>query len=481
MTIEEMTIPSWVMRHVGQPILFGALLALSSCETGPSHLSQSPPNILILYADDLGWNDLGCYGNRYHKTPALDQLCHEGVRFTAAYSAAPVCAPARASLLTGRDVLDHGVYCINRPEDGHPEARKFDSPPNQVRLPSAMPTLANVLQAAGYRTGCYGKWHLGHDGANITPWHPLHRGFEEAVQTRSPSGKRRYFYPDFSTIPSVPVTDGQHLSDFVSDEAIKFLARDDGRPFFLYLPYFSVHGPREAKQSSLAAANRFKTHDKTDDPIYAAMCTDLDQAIGRVLTALDEQGLSENTLVVFASDNGANARYDNSPFRLGKGWLHEGGIRVPMFIRWPGVVPTHATCETPTSALDLFPTLCRAANAKLQTECDGDDLLPLICSGDESKLRDRDLFWHYPIYGNYRNKRFQKRPASAIRSGRHKLMFDYESGAVALYDLAEDPGEEHDLSSARPILSEQMRLRLFTWLEKNQGMQPKLRELPKKG
>jgi arylsulfatase A-like enzyme len=296
------------------------------------------------------------------------------------------------------------------------------------------------------------------------------------VQTRSPSGKRRYFYPDFSTIPIVPVPDGQHLSDFVSEEAIKFLARDDGRPFFLYLPYFSVHGPREAKPDSLAAMSSIEKHDKTDDPIYASMCMDLDQAIGRVLAALDQQGLADNTLVVFASDNGAIARYDNAPFRKGKGWLHEGGIRVPMLMRWPGVVPAAATCGTPTSALDLFPTLCSAANVTPPAECDGVDLLPVIFSGDESKHRDRDLFWHYPTYGSYRKGRFQARPVSAIRCGRHKLLFDYESGAVALYDLAEDPGEDHDLSSLQPLIAEQMRLRLFAWLDQNQSLRPQLRE-----
>jgi len=470
-----LTIQSLTVGCRQRLIVCSALLALTSCESTPGNQPQALPNILILYADDLGWNDLGCYGNQYHKTPAIDRLCNAGTRFTDAYSDAPVCAPARASLLSGRGVLDHGIYCINDPEDRHPEARKFDSPPNQRRLPTAMPTLANVLQRAGYRTGCYGKWHLGYDGEKVSPWHPLNRGFEEAVQTRSPSGKRRYFYPDFSTIPSVPVPDGQHLSDFVSDEAIKFLSRDDGRPFFLYLPYFSVHGPREAKPESLAAMSGIERR-KTDDHIYASMCMDLDQAIGRVLSALDEQGLADNTLVVFASDNGAIARYDNSPFQKGKGWLHEGGIRVPMIMRWPGVVPAAATCEVPASAIDLFPTLCKAANVPPPAECDGVNLLPAICSGEESNLRDRDLFWHYPTYGKYRKGRFQARPVSAIRCGRHKLLFDYESGAAALYDLAEDPGEDRDLSSEQPLLAQQMQMRLFKWLDQNPSLSPQPRK-----
>ena len=457
-------------------ILFSALLGLASCEAFVSDPPHSVPNIVILYADDLGWNDLGCYGNRYHQTPALDQLCEQGTRFTAAYAAAPVCAPARASLLSGRGVLDHGIYCVNDPENRYPEARKFDSPPNQRRLPTAMPTLADVLKNAGYRTGCYGKWHLGYDGASVSPWHPLHRGFEEAVQTRSPSGKHRYFYPNFSTIPTVPVVDGQHLADFVSEEAIKFLARDDGRPFFLYLPYFSVHGPREAKPESLAVMTGIEQQIKTDDLVYASMCMDLDRAIGRVLAALDQQGFADNTVVVFASDNGAIARYDNAPFRRGKGWLQEGGIRVPMFVRWPGVVPVASTTGVPASALDLFPTLCSAANVAVPAACDGVNLLPAICSGDESSHRERDLFWHYPTYGAYRKGQFQMRPVSAIRCARHKLLFDYESGTVALYDLIEDPKEKHDLSGVQPVLAEQMRVRLFAWLDQNQSLKPQLRE-----
>lgn len=452
--------------------VLGALV--SSCWV---HQQRQPlrPNIVLIYADDLGWNDLGCYGNGAHQTPAIDALAAEGLRFRAAYSAAALCAPARASLLTGRDVLAHGIHCVNTPQQAHPDARRFDPPANTRQLSPELPTIAEALRDAGYRTGCYGKWHLGHERKEVSQWHPLRRGFEEAVQTRSPSGKRRYFYPDYTTIPDVPVEVGTHMSDFVSEQAVAFLERDDDRPFFLYLPYFSVHGPREAKPASLAAA-RAAASSPDSDPVYAAMCADLDAAVGVVLGALDRLGLAEDTMVVFTSDNGANSRYDNAPYREGKGWLYEGGIRIPMLVRWPGVVARGGVTSHPVSQLDLMPTLAQAAAAQLPSELDGVSLCGLLAGAPQAgALGARELRWHAPDYAQFRQGRFQRAPLSAVRRGRYKLVYDHERDHSSLYDLVSDPGESIDRAAEQPHVVDDLQRSLESWLAEAPALQPRPR------
>lgn len=443
--------------------------SLAGCAAAPSP-QAARPNIVILYADDLGWNDLACYANAQHATPAIDGLAAGGTRFTDAYAAAALCAPSRASLMTGRDVLAHGIYCINDPETGHPESRRLDPPANRRRLPKALPTLAETLRDAGYRTGCYGKWHLGQDGTEVSEWHPLARGFEEAVQTRSPSGKRRYFYPDFSTIPAVPIEEGTHMSDFVSAQATAFLDRDDGRPFFLYLPYFSVHGPREAKPASLRAAKARGLRGRA--AVYAAMCADLDAAVAVVLDALEQRSLTERTIVVFASDNGGTVASDNAPLRAGKSWVYEGGVRTPLIVRWPGVTSPGTTCAEPVSQLDLFPTLCRAAGAETDEGLDGRDITPLLI-GEE--MPARALRFHAPDYGSFRSGAFGRKPASAVRLGALKLVYDHETQRSTLFDLEADIAESRDVSTRRRERAAAMEAALLEWLEEAPMMLPRPR------
>ena len=450
-------------------LLCAATALLSACASAPSAPPEQP-NILLLYADDLGWNDLGCYGNADHRTPAIDALAAAGARFTNAYAAAAVCAPSRASLLTGRDVLAHGIYCINDPEQGHPDARLLDSPTNLRRLPRELPTLAEALQGAGYRTGCYGKWHVGHDGDRVSQWHPLARGFEEAVQTRSPSGKQRYFYPNFSTIPPAPIEAGVHISDFVSDQARAFLDRDDGRPWFLYLPYFSVHGPREAKPDSLRAAKARGLKGRA--AVYAAMCADLDAAVSAVLAHLEARGLADDTIVIFASDNGGTLASGNAPLRAGKGWLYEGGVRTPLIVRWPGVTTPGELHHHPVSQLDLFPTLCRAAGAPAVAGLDGTDLAPLLAG---APLAERSLRFHAPDYARFRDGAFARRPTSAIRRGDLKLVYDHETQRAALYDLRKDVAEADDRAARRPARTAALEQELRRWLEEAPALLPRPR------
>ena len=452
----------------------GTAALLAACSVPDAQPRLDAPNILVIYVDDLGWNDLGCYGNGYHETPEMDALCRSGMKFTNAYAAAPVCAPARASLMTGQDVVDHGIYCVNDPPRTHPEARKFDSPQNTVQLPLEKVTIADALREAGYRTGFYGKWHLGQDGEEVSQWHPLHRGFDEAVQTRSPSGNKRYFYPQFSTIPEVPIEDGTHLADFVTDQAIGFLERNAQRRFFLFLPYFSVHGPRQASPEALAKFAAKDPSKTTDDPVFAAMHADLDASVGRLLAALRSLGLEEDTVVVFASDNGATSRNDNSPLRRGKGWVYEGGIRIPMFVRWPGHVEPGSVCDEPVAAVDLFPTLCSIAGVEPPADqpVDGLDLVGVLESGGQKRLPVRSLYWHYPVYGIWRDGRFRRTPMSAVRHGNYKLIYDYEADAAQLFDLAADPGEKNDLASEQPQVAAGLTLQLSAWVAQNPALAP---------
>jgi len=463
------------MSSCASSICLALFVTLSSgCSVGDRARPQRP-NIVLIYADDLGWNDLGCYGNSYHQTPAIDSLAAQGTRFDAAYSAAALCAPARASLMTGRDVLAHGIYCVNSPETKHPEARRFDSPDNARKLTSGLPTIAEVLSDAGYRTGCYGKWHLGYERGVVSRWHPLRRGFDEAIQTRCPSGKRRYFYPNYSTIPAVPIEAGTHVSDFVSQQAVAFLERDDGRPFFLYLPYFSVHGPREAKPASLAAAKAAASR-PGDDAIYAAMCADLDAAVGQVLSALERLGMDQNTIVVFTSDNGAITRYDNAPFREGKSWVYDGGVRIPMLIRWPGVTAPGSVCEDPVSQLDLLPTMAFAAAAEPPAKLDGVNLSGAIAETEPEGPRGvRDFRWYAPDYAQFRRGRFRRVPMSAVRRGRFKLVYDHEQDKAALYDLQTDPGEQADLATSEPQQLRELKASLDAWLATAPDLQLKPR------
>ena len=463
--------PRFILRLAAALATAAFFVTASGVSTQASETQHGPPNVVLIVADDLGWTDLGCYGNEDHLTPAIDALSASGARFTEAYAAAALCAPSRASLLTGRDVLAHGIHCVNDPELGHASARLLDPPANRRRLVSALPTLAEVLRDAGYRTGCFGKWHLGHDGNRVSQWHPSARGFEEAIQTRSPSGDKRYFYPDFSTVPSVPVSDGTHLSDFVTQQAQTFLDGDDGRPFFLYLPYFSVHGPREAKAASLRAAEARGLEGR--DAIHAAMCADLDAAVGALLKDLRARSLEDDTVVIFASDNGGARERGNSGLRGNKGSLYEGGIRVPMVIRWPGLTRAGAVHDAPVSLLDLFPTACEAAGARAPSGLDGLDLTPLLTGGELD--RDRALCWHAPDYARFRDGAFERKPTSALRQGSLKLVYDHETRTSQLYDLASDAGEHADLAGREPEQKARMERLLQAWLKRAPELMPRTR------
>ncbi|MEX0936278.1 MAG: sulfatase [Pirellulales bacterium] len=417
---------------------------------------QQPLNIVFVLADDLGWADLGCYGNDFIETPRLDGLAAQGMRFTDAYAAGAVCSPTRASLMTG---MYPARLNITDFIPGH--YRPFEQltvPPIENQLSLDYVTLAEPLDEAGYATCYLGKWHLG--GANH---HPSRQGFHVAHVT---SGQ--HFAPNWRSNPPLPGEreENEYLADALTDAAIGFIRDHREHPFLLYLSHYAVHIPLEAKQATVekyrekAAGGEAPCH-----PTYAAMVEHVDQSVGRLLDALDELNLADNTLVIFFSDNGGLIqRYDgqgpivstNAPLRAEKGTLYEGGIRVPMIVRWPGRVEPGSESNVPVSSIDVLPTLLDAVDRELDMpqNVDGVSLLPLLTGQGEL---DRDaLYWHYPHYHHMD-------PAGAIRRGEWKLIERFDDGALELYNLAEDIGEQQNLAGERPELAADLQDQLATW------------------
>ncbi|MCC6231397.1 MAG: sulfatase [Verrucomicrobiales bacterium] len=440
-----------------------------------AHLASTaapPPNIVLILADDLGWSDLACYGADLHQTPHLDRLARESVRFTQAY-AMPVCSPTRAALLTGQHAarLQFTIWregALNRDADAAKNGWKLLPPRTQTDLPVAETSLARLLRQRGYATLHVGKWHLG-DADHAPQTH----GFDVNVGGTHWGAPESYFWPfsghhtfqEFRYVPGLGLGHpGEYLTDRLTDEALRLIDEVRDQPFFLNLWYHSPHTPIDGKSNLVAHFQaRLKPGLHHQNPGYAAMIASLDENVGRVLRHLDRRRLSRQTLVVFASDNGGTTNLsrgrkvtDNYPLRSGKGSLYEGGIRVPLLIRYPGITPQGAVCHTPVLCTDLFTTLAEAAGAPTETGLDGLSLLPLL-KDPTSPLPRESLFFHYPHYYPTTT------PVSAVRQGDWKLLEYFEDQHVELYDLAHDPSESRDLASEMPDRAAQLRTRLQAW------------------
>ena len=417
---------------------------------------DAPPNVVIILADDLGWSDLACYGSALHETPALDLMAGGGLRFTDAYSSSPNCSPTRAALLTGMVPHRTGIYTVGSGARGAQRNRGLVPPPNRTDLPAEFTTLAEALQAAGYRTGCIGKWHLG--GEDSTP---KHHGFDFAVGGDRRGHPPSYFPPYGRKGRALPglekAREGEYLTDRLTREALAFLRRNRDRPFFLFLSHYAVHTPIQAKpELEKLFAGRIG-EGRPHQAAYAAMVASLDESVGRVLAELEGLDLDRRTLVVFTSDNGGLGGYreagvpgspeitSNAPLRGGKGMLYEGGIRVPLVVRWPGRIPGGRVSSVPVITHDWFPTvLALTATAPPEGQPrDGVDLSPLL-TGEEEALSRIELHWHFPGYLESAGdgSTWRTTPASAIRVSDLKLVEFFDRPRVEFYDLDEDPGEE---------------------------------------
>jgi arylsulfatase A-like enzyme len=457
-----------------------ACSADSSRAADPAARSHRRPNFVFFLADDMGWRDAGCYGSTFYETPNIDRLARQGIRFTNAYAACPVCSPTRASIMTGKYPARLGTteyFGGPQPDTvGRHWTRNKPLLPARYldRLPLAETTVAKALREGGYKTFFAGKWHLGGKG-----YWPEDHGFDFNIGGCQAGAPASYFSP-YRNPKLSDGPEGEHLDDRMAAESVKFLEHVGDQPFLLYHAFYSVHIPLQAKRDLIAkyeakrlGVNRsgpmFKPEGDREarqiqeHAVYAAMIETMDHGMGQVLDALDRLGLAENTIVFFMSDNGGlstaeGAPTSNLPLRAGKGWLYEGGIREPMIVKWPGIAKTGGTCDAPVISTDFYPTILEMAEKPLrpQQHLDGISMVPLL-KQTNSPL-ERALYWHYPHYGNQGGS-----PGSAIRIGHWKLIEFFEDGRLELYDLQNDLGEKHNLAAEQPQRVAELHQRLKAW------------------
>lgn len=449
------------------PVISLSLLG-SGC--APREATQRPPNILFIMIDDLGWTDLHCQGNALLETPNIDRLATQGMRFTDAYAAAPVCSPTRAAIMTGlspaRLAITNHIPDQNRFQPDNATLRSAETV-NFLALDYV--TIAEHLKGAGYANAFIGKWHLSGTRSEMTSSEPKRRpeyqGFDRNVGGCCFGGPPSYFEP--YRIPNIqPKQEGAYLTERLADETIDFMHAHQDQPFFIALWNYTVHWPMEAPRDLI---EKYRARTGLKDTRYAAMIEAMDSAIGRVLKALDELELAGETLVVFTSDNGAfGGVTDLKPLRAAKGYLYEGGIRVPLIVRWPGRVQAGSICRTPVISMDFFPTLLEVAGIRAQPQelLDGESLLPLF--GQTGPLRRDAIYFHYPNYAFHRSNRL----GGAIRQGDFKLIERYDDDSVELYNLVDDIGEREDLSELKPQLAQAMKTRLDQWLRETGAKMP---------
>jgi arylsulfatase A-like enzyme len=433
-----------------------------------------PPNIVFILADDLGYMDIGANNPQtFYETPNIDRLARRGMRFTQGYAACCVCSPTRGSIMTGKYPPRFGIT------DFIPGMRpgRMLSAPNARQLPLEEVTIAEALRDGGYTTFFAGKWHLGNG-----EYAPSAQGFPRDLMNST----GQFFYPP-SDSPPPDSKDDPKTTDRIVNEAVRFIGGHKDKPFFAYLPFLAVHTPIGARADLIAKYEKKRASAPPEawgqereravrlvqnHAAYAAMLEQLDLGIGRVLTALDENGLGEKTIVFFMSDNGGLATSEghptsNLPLRGGKGWPYEGGVRVPWIVCAPGVTTPGSTCDSPVISTDYYPTLLELAGlpTKPEQHRDGVSLLPLLKG--QAAGRGKPLFWHYPHYGNQGGA-----PHGAIRAGDWKLIEWYEEGALELYNVSQDISEKHNLAARQPAMVKELHASLIAWRQEVGALMP---------
>ncbi len=434
--------------------------ALEARETG------SRPNVVLIVADDLGWADLGANGSKYYQTPAMDKLASEGVLFTSSYSCGPNCAPSRASIMTGLYTPNHGILTVDSSERGNPKERKLVPVKNITELSPEFITLGKLLKKGGYSTAAVGKWHLGENETG-----PEAHGFDLNVGGGTQGFPPSYFSP-YGLRKMINGKKGEFLTERLTEEAVKFIEQNKNNPFFLYLAHYSVHTPLQAPEGTVCEYKNRKGDAGQNNPTYAAMVQTLDESVSKIVGKIDKVGLGRKTCVIFISDNGGLLPYtSNSPLRGGKGMLYEGGIRVPMIVRWSGMLPSGRIDNTPVTGVDILPTILQIAGLDLPKEMhlDGQSLLDLL-KGNKS-LKERSIYWHFPCYlgggdESSSDSFFRTRPVGAIRCGDWKLLEFFEDRRIELYNLKDDIGEKKNLAPEMPEKAELLLSDLREWRKK---------------
>ena len=443
------------------------------------------PNIVFFLVDDLGWTDVEPFGTSFYETPNIKKLAEESMIFTNAYAACPVCSPTRASILTGKYPVGTGITDFIEAERTQPVKWSRNTlvipPLNKDRLSLDEFTLAEALQTAGYKTSFAGKWHLGPES-----YWPENQGFDFNFGGHNVGQPKSYFSPYKNPrLSDGPV--GEHLPDRLAKETSSFIADNKEHPFFVYFSFYSVHTPLKArkdlvdkyeeKKARLGLLDAFSKEGERklrivqSNTTYAAMVEAMDEAIGKVINKLKEQGVYDNTIIIFFSDNGGLSTSEghptaNLPLRAGKGWLYEGGIREPLIIKWPEITRAGSVSQVPVISNDFYPTLLQAAGLPLNPKqhTGGVNIVPLLMS---KKIKNRALYWHYPHYGNQGGS-----PGAAIREGDWKLIRWYETGKEELYNLKQDIGEMNNLVVKDAKIAQKLSLKLDAWLKKEKAVFP---------
>jgi arylsulfatase A len=440
--------------------------SLSVAETAPAGKRKTPPNIVFMLVDDLGWGDFSCYGDSFHETPHIDQLARDGLKFTSAYAAAPVCSPSRGAIMTGQSpARTHLTEWI---PGGQYPYKKLVPAEFLLHLPKGIPTLASELKKLGYQTGAIGKWHLGDTG-----YLPEDFGFDYNVagdMHGHPAPPNGYFGP-FKYHNLTGYTEDDNLTEVLTNKVDEFLQHVvPGGPFFLYLAEYAVHEPLQERKARIEKYRRKNGNRDNPDPTYAAMVESVDTALSRLRKRLADLGVADNTIILLTSDNGGlrfaedefkndiqHRVADNGPFHGGKGDLYEGGVREPLIVYWPGVTKAGSESSVPVYGPDFMPTLLSIAGGVAPpAPCDGLDISPLFRGANA--LERNYLCWHYPHYSPQGGT-----PTGAIREGDWKLIEFFEDSHLELYNLAKDEGEQYDFASVYPERAAALRAKLAAW------------------
>ena len=444
------------------------LMLLNSCNKE----SLEKPNIVLIVADDLGWSDLSYMGSEYYETPNIDKLSKSGMTFYNGYASSANCAPSRATMLSGKYHTEHGIYTVRNSDRGSRKTRKIIPIETKTTLDLDFFVIPEMLKEMGYINGHFGKWHLGDVG-----FHPEQSGFDVNIGGNKHGGPGGYFapYPN-PELENEPK--GEYLTDRIGDEVVKFIDINKENNFFAYVPFFSVHTPIQSKpdyQKKYSNKDSNEYHNRAD---YAGMIQSLDENIGKILDKIDALNLSENTLIIFTSDNGGIRAISNQyPLRAGKGSYYEGGIKVPMIFSWKGKIEAKTESYERVSNLDFYPTIKKLVGYNESIDLDGEDLTPIF-KGE--KLKKRELYFHFPVYLEpYRvqldsgtDPLFRTRPGTVIIKDNWKLHHYYEDNKFELYDLEKDVSESENLSEINKEKKNELLIDLNNWRKTNNAPIP---------
>ena len=444
------------------------LMLLNSCNKE----SLEKPNIVLIVADDLGWSDLSYMGSEYYETPNIDKLSKSGMTFYNGYASSANCAPSRATMLSGKYHTEHGIYTVTNSDRGSRKTRKIIPIETKTTLDLDFFVIPEMLKEMGYTNGHFGKWHLGDVG-----FHPEQSGFDVNIGGNKHGGPGGYFapYPN-PELENEPK--GEYLTDRIGDEVVKFIDINKENNFFAYVPFFSVHTPIQSKpdyQKKYSNKDSNEFHNRAD---YAGMIQSLDENIGKILDKIDALNLSENTLIIFTSDNGGIRAISNQyPLRAGKGSYYEGGIKVPMIFSWKGKIEAKTESYERVSNLDFYPTIKKLVGYNESIDLDGEDLTPIF-KGE--KLKKRELYFHFPVYLEpYRvqldsgtDPLFRTRPGTVIIKDNWKLHHYYEDNKFELYDLEKDVSESENLSEIKKEKKNELLIDLNNWRKTNNAPIP---------